>query len=69
MMTIDITQSDSGNNVVLYANVFYTNPNTVINMVAGRATGGSSWTDGFRITAPVAFQNNIGRVVVMGLKP
>jgi hypothetical protein len=69
-MTIDITQSDSGNNAVLYANVFYnTTANTVINLVAGRATGGSGWTDGFRITPPVAFQNNIGRVIVLGLKP
>jgi hypothetical protein len=69
-MTIDITQSNSGNNVVLHANVFYhTTSAPVINLVAGRATGGSGWADGFRITPPVAFQNNIGRIVVLGLKP
>jgi hypothetical protein len=70
IMTIDITQAGSGSNVVLYANVFYNiTGSTVINIVAGRATGGSSWADGFRITAPVAFQNNVGRIVVLGLKP
>jgi hypothetical protein len=69
-MTIDITQSNSGNSVVLYANVFYnTGGNPVINIVTGRATSGSGWTDGFRITPPATFQNNVGRVVVLGLKP
>jgi uncharacterized protein YjbI with pentapeptide repeats len=69
-MTIDITQSDSGNNVVLYANVFYnTTAAPVINSVVSRATGGSNWANGFRIIAPVAFQAGIGRVVVLGLKP
>jgi hypothetical protein len=68
-MTIDITQSNSGNNVVLYANVFYNiTGGTVINIVAGRAASGSGWTDGFRITPPATFQNNVGRVVVLGLK-
>jgi hypothetical protein len=69
-MTINITQSSSGNNAVFYANVFYnSSSSTAINLVAGRATGGSNWTDGFRITPPVAFQNNIGRVIVLGLQP
>jgi hypothetical protein len=69
-MTIDITQSNSGSNVVLYANVFYnTTSAPVINIVASRATGGSNWADGVRITPPTTFQNNIGRIVVLGLTP
>jgi hypothetical protein len=69
-MDIAITQSASNNNAIFYANVFYnTTSAPVINTVAGRATGGSGWTDGIRIIAPDTFQNNVGRVVVLGLKP
>jgi hypothetical protein len=68
-MDIAITQAASNNNAIFYANVFYnTTSAPVINTVAGRATGGSGWTDGIRITAPDTFQNNVGRVVVLGLK-
>jgi hypothetical protein len=67
---VDILQPTSTDNPLFYAEVFYSTTSTAyVNIVSGRAAGGSSWTDGFRITAPVAFQNNIGRVVVMGLKP
>jgi hypothetical protein len=34
----------------------------------GRATGGSGWVDGLRITSPVDLTANVGRLVVMGLK-
>jgi hypothetical protein len=69
-MDINITQSASSNSAIFYANVFYnTTSAPVINTVAGRATGGSGWTDGIRITAPDTFQNNVGRIVVLGLKP
>jgi hypothetical protein len=69
-MDIDVTQSASSSNAVFYANVFYnTTSAPVINCVVGRATGGSGWTDGVRITAPDTFQNNVGRIVVLGLKP
>jgi hypothetical protein len=69
-MDINITQSASSSNAVFYANVFYnTTSAPVINCVVGRATGGSGWTDGIRITAPDTFQNNVGRIVVLGLKP
>jgi hypothetical protein len=33
-----------------------------------RATGGSGWVDGLRITSPVDLTANVGRLVVMGLK-
>jgi len=41
----------------------------VIHRVNGRVTAGSGWVNGFRISAPVEFQNNVGRVIVLGLKP
>jgi hypothetical protein len=34
----------------------------------GRATSGSGWVDGLRITFPVSLTANVGRLVVMGLK-
>jgi hypothetical protein len=71
MLDISITQAGSAEDVPLNAFTVFrdTVPVPVIFRGGGHATGGSGWVDGIRIIAPVAFQNNVGRVVVMGLKP
>jgi hypothetical protein len=70
-MNINITQNASNEEGAINASVFYTNGSNVLvnHRVSSLVPNGSGWVDGLRITAPVAFQNNVGRVVVMGLKP
>jgi hypothetical protein len=66
-----ITQAGSGDNVCITSISAYrdTVPNTVSQRTGGHVISGSGWVDGIRITASVTFQNNVGRVVVLGLKP
>jgi hypothetical protein len=68
-----ITQTASNREVVIMSRSLHVptgNYNSiVIHHVHGRITAGSGWVNGFRISAPVAFQNNVGRVIVLGLKP
>jgi hypothetical protein len=70
-MTFEIIQSASGNNAVYrYSSTYVdTGSVTIVLWSGGFLSSGSGWVDGVRITAPVAFQNDVGRVVVMGLKP
>jgi hypothetical protein len=69
--TINITQFPSTGDALSFAhNLYYNESNAMgINLVTCRLTSGSGWVDGFRIIAPNAFQNNVGRIVVLGLKP
>jgi hypothetical protein len=69
--TVDIVQPQLGGGVMLRANTTYVNSSDAPTIWQACCTqySGSGWVDGIRITAPVAFQNNVGRIVVMGLKP
>jgi hypothetical protein len=70
-MTFEITQFASGNNAVYRLDSAYldTASAPIVLWSGGILSSGSGWVDGVRITAPVAFQNAVGRVVVMGIKP
>jgi hypothetical protein len=71
LLTIDIAQPTSSDDAIYRVRNEHNDsqPIFVVSRAGGRLTSGSGWVDGFRITAPVAFQNNVGRVVVLGLKP
>jgi hypothetical protein len=71
LATIILAQSSNSANVSfdILNSFFDSQPVFVSHRISGVVTGGSGWVDGFRITAPVAFQNNVGRIVVLGLKP
>jgi hypothetical protein len=71
LATMSLAQSSNSANVLFEAlnSFFDSQPVFVSHRISGVVTGGSGWVDGFRITAPVAFENNIGRIVVLGLKP
>jgi hypothetical protein len=71
LATIILAQSSNSANVSfdILNSFFDSNSVFVSHRNSGIVTGGSGWVDGFRITAPVAWQSNIGRVIVMGLKP
>jgi hypothetical protein len=67
---VELVQSEENGKILFFARTVYTNSSGVL--VSYRAGGyqetGTGWVDGFRIIAPNAFQNNVGRVVVMGLR-
>jgi hypothetical protein len=69
--TIALVQSSSSARVSLDVLSSYTNASSspVCHRVSGFVSGGSGWANGLRINASVAFQNNVGRIVVLGLKP
>jgi uncharacterized protein YjbI with pentapeptide repeats len=69
--TIILAQSSNSANVLfeVFNSFFDSQPLLLSHRVSGAVTGGSGWVDGIRITAPAAFQNNVGRIVVLGLKP
>jgi hypothetical protein len=72
MIALGIVQPQSAGDVLIHAHVQYRdNANGDISNFRASCfvNGGTGWTNGFRIIAPVAFQNNVGRVVVLGLKP
>jgi hypothetical protein len=68
---ITISQTESNQMALLQAITFFQeNSSNVMYFMHtyGRATGGSGWVDGLRITSPVNLTANVGRLVVMGLK-
>jgi hypothetical protein len=69
--TVDIVQPQLSGGVTLRANTTYVNASDIPTTWQAHCAqySGSGWVDGIRIIAPVAFQNNIGRIVVLGLKP
>jgi hypothetical protein len=71
MIALDIVQPGSSGDVLVHAHVLYRSfSGTIVNYRAGCImNGGSGWTDGVRITVPAAFVANVGRIVVLGLKP
>jgi hypothetical protein len=67
---IDITQPANNISAVLYTQIFYMSQTaSCFTIIASRVTSGSAWVDGIRITFPNALQANVGRIVVLGLKP
>jgi hypothetical protein len=68
---VDLVQSEENGKIIVFARTVHADSSN--NIVSYRAGGyqetGSGWVNGFRIIAPTAFQANVGRVVVMGLKP
>jgi hypothetical protein len=67
---IDIAQTANNLDVLLYTQIFYISQNSShFNIMASRITSGSAWVDGIRITFPNALQANVGRIIVLGLKP
>jgi CRISPR/Cas system-associated protein endoribonuclease Cas2 len=68
---IIISQTQSNQMALLQASTFFQeNVNGLMYFMHtyGRATGGSGWVNGLRITSPVNLTANVGRLVVMGLK-
>jgi hypothetical protein len=67
---ITIFQTESNQTAFLQATIFYQDNSDVMHCMHSycRATGGSGWVDGLRITFPVSLTANVGRLVVMGLK-
>jgi CRISPR/Cas system-associated protein endoribonuclease Cas2 len=68
---ITISQTESDQMAMLRAITFYQeNTSNFMHCMHSdcRATGGSGWVDGLRITSPVDLTANVGRLVVMGLK-
>jgi len=68
---ITISQTASNETIILKTETFQ--QENVSNILQGprafcRVTGGAGWVDAIRITSPVAFTANVGRIVVMGLK-
>jgi hypothetical protein len=66
-----VSQPASGEIPMVRTNTFFqtsSGNSAYTTRVACRVTGGSGWVDGIRITAPVAFTANTGRLVVMGLR-
>jgi hypothetical protein len=72
-LTSQITILQTATNSAVFLNVQTVHQENFGNVLQAprvhcRLTSGSGWVDGFRITSPVSFTANVGRIVVMGLK-
>jgi hypothetical protein len=67
---VELVQSEANGKIIFFARTVHTSSSGVL--ISYRAGGyqetGTGWVDGVRIIAPNAFQNNVGRIVVMGLR-
>jgi hypothetical protein len=71
MIVVNLAQPASDASVAVGVQAIYrsSSPIPINYRVSCHILSGTGWVDGIRITAPVAFQNNVGRIVVLGLKP
>jgi hypothetical protein len=67
---VAITQGGSSERPQLQIQSIHTRTNGLTAFRAGCVvSSGSGWVTGVRVTSSSAFQNNVGRIIVLGLKP